>query len=185
MNHSLEKIVEEMTEMELHSVVTSCTGEWLDSWGKWFGVPRESGEEDATYRPRILESVTMKKVTIPALIDAVKRALGADTAIQIEETYQDLRIWNVSTYSGTGKYQDSDTIRLGIVRIIINKEPNDRLREEIWKTKASGVRVIFEVRLTINGGNFNSPYIGDGLDGGIFTDTTVDKIVDGGTLNGR
>ena len=145
LDNALNAVIDQMSDMELQSVITSSTGEWLDSWGTKFGVPRESGETDLSYRPRILASVTTKKATIPALIEAVKRALGDDTVVTIEETHQDLRIWNVSTFSGTGKYQDADTVRLGVLKIIINKQPNERLAEEIWKTKATGIRVIIEV----------------------------------------
>jgi hypothetical protein len=141
-DNSISQVLDTMTDMELQSVIPSATGEWLDLWGNRFGVPREAGESDDSYRNRVLSAVTNQKGTIPALIDAVKRALGDDTEVRVEETYQDLRIFNVSTFSGTGKFQDSDTVRLGVVKIFINKPENEKLREEIWKTKASGVKVI-------------------------------------------
>jgi hypothetical protein len=144
-DNSISSVIDTMTDMEIQSVILSSTGEWLDLWGFRFGVERESGELDAPYRDRILGEVTNQKGTIPALIEAVKRALGDDAYIRHEETYEDLRIFNVSTYSGTGKYQDSDTVRLGVVKIFINKPENEKLREEIWKTRASGTRVIIVV----------------------------------------
>lgn len=139
---SLEKVKDTVTDMELMSVITTATGEWLDWWGDRFHVLRESGESDTEYSERIKESVTNQKGTIPALISAVKRALGEDTIVRAEETYEDLRIFNISTFSGTGKFQDSDTVRLGVVKIFINKMANDKLREEIWKTRSSGIKVI-------------------------------------------
>lgn len=144
-DNSISNVVDTMTDMEIQSVISSSTGEWLDLWGGRFGVTRDTGEQDIPYRVRILAEVTNQKGTIPALIAAVKRALGNDTIVRVEETYEDLRIFNVSTYSGTGKYQDSDTVRLGVVRIFINKPENEKLREEIYKTRSSGTRVIIEV----------------------------------------
>jgi hypothetical protein len=144
-DNSISDVVDTMTDIEIQSVISSSTGEWLDLWGARFGVTRDTGEQDGSYRTKILGQVTNKKNTIPALIEAVKRALGDDTTVRVEETYEDLRIFNVSTYSGTGKYQDSDTVRLGVVKIFINKPENEKLREEIYKTRASGTRVIIEV----------------------------------------
>lgn len=141
-DNSISQVVDTMTDMEIQSVISSSTGEWLDTWGKRFGILRESGETDESYRERILGEVTNQKGTIPALIEAVKRALGDDTIVRVEETYEDLRIFNVSTFSGTGKFQDSDTVRLGVVKIFINKPENEKLREEIFKSKASGTKVI-------------------------------------------
>ncbi len=141
---STSKVVTQMADMDNQSAIPTATGEWLDSWGTRFNVPRNTGESDDNYRTRILSSVTNQTSTIPALIAAVKRALGDDTIVTAEETYQDLRVFNVSTYSGTGNYQDSDTFRLGVVKIIINKPVNDQLAVEIWKSRASGTKVIIE-----------------------------------------
>lgn len=141
-DNSLTDVTNVMADMDNQSVITSATGEWLDAWGERFGVYRGTGEVDTDYRTRILGSVTDNKGTIPALIDAVHRALGSDTQVTVEETYNDLRIWNVSTFSGTGKYEDSDTIRLGVVKITINKEPNTQLAQEIFRSRASGTKVI-------------------------------------------
>jgi hypothetical protein len=141
---SLSKVVSTMTDMEVQSVITSSTGEWLDSWGQRFNVYRNTNEVDSLYRTRILGQVLNAKGTVPALIDAVKRALGDDTVVTVEETYNDLRMFNISTFSGTGKYQDSDTVRLGVVKIIINKAPNTQLAEEIFKSRAAGINIIIE-----------------------------------------
>jgi hypothetical protein len=141
---AIDSVVETMNDMQIQSFIGSATGQWLDEWAQKFGLARNLNELDDSLRNRILQEVTNPSGTIPALEAAVKRALGEDTVVQISETYQDLRIFNISTYSGTGKYQDSDTVRLGVVKIIINKPPNEKLREEIYKTRASGVRVIIE-----------------------------------------
>jgi hypothetical protein len=146
-DQSVNDVVSHMSDMAVQSEITHATGSVLDLWGEKFGVYRESGELDDPYRTRVLGKVTFVRGTIPALISATKRALGDDTVVQIDETYQDLRIFNVSTFSGTGKFQDTDTVRLGVVKIIINKPTNVKLLEEIGRTRASGIRVIIEENL--------------------------------------
>lgn len=141
---SLEKVIQTMDDMDIQTIITTSTGEWADKWGYRFKVQRKEGESDAQYTQRIIDYVKIQHGTIPALIDAVKRALGDDTQVTPSETYNDLRIFNISTFSGTGKYQDSGTVRLGVVKLTINKEPNAKLAEEIFKSKASGTRVIIE-----------------------------------------
>lgn len=143
----LEGVISQLSEMQIQTILSSSTGDWLDLWGNKFGIFRSKDELDDPYRKRIMDSVTSLKGTIPALIAAVKRALGDDTNVLVHETYKDLRIFNVSTYSGTGKYQDSDTVRLGVVVLYIDKYPNDKLREEMWKSKAMGTKIIIETRI--------------------------------------
>jgi hypothetical protein len=110
-DNQIEGVINQMSAMKINTILSSSTGEWLDLWGNRFGITRLAGETDATYRLRVMASVTNLKGTIPALISAVKRALGDDTDVLVRETYNDLRIFNVSTFSGTGKFQDSDTVR--------------------------------------------------------------------------
>lgn len=143
----IDSVVNQMSEVEIQTVLSSSTGDWLNLWGNKFGIGRGHQESDEEYRKRIIESVTALKGTVPALIAAVKRALGEDTGVLVKQTYEDLRIFNVSTFSGVGKFQDSDTIRLGVILLQIDKEPNDRLRSEIYRTKAMGTRVIIETRM--------------------------------------
>lgn len=130
--------------MKLELNMQTATGEWLDEWGSRFGVKRRSGETDDLFRPRVLESRSPDTGTIPSLIKAVKRSLGDDTTVTAYETFEDLRIFNISTFNGEGKYQDSDTVRTGVVKLTIDKPSTDLLRSEIYKTKPTGCRVIIE-----------------------------------------
>ncbi|AYP68597.1 hypothetical protein EalM132_00085 [Exiguobacterium phage vB_EalM-132] len=142
---SLAKSVDTITDLaEIQSNIKSAQGEWLDTWGEKFYVSRD-GMSDSAYRTAILNRVKGTSSSVPALEWAVKRALGDDTLVRIEETYEDLRIFNVSTFSGHGKFQDSDTVRLGVVKIYINKPENQKLREEIYRSRGTGIRVIIVV----------------------------------------
>jgi hypothetical protein len=142
---SIDKTIDTINEMgDIQSEITSATGEYLDEWAQWFGIYRNTNETDDSLRTRTLASVTNRSATIPALIDAVKRVMGDDTLVEVSETYKDLRIFNVSTYSGTGKYQDTNTTRLGVVQININKRSTQQLVDEINRTRASGISVILQ-----------------------------------------
>jgi hypothetical protein len=140
---SINKSIDTINEMgDIQSEITSATGEYLDEWAQWFGIYRYTGETDGALRSRTQQAVTNRSATIPALIDAVKRVLGDDTVVTVGETYNDLRIFNVSTYSGTGKYQDTDTTRLGVVQININKPSTPQLVTELNRTRAAGINII-------------------------------------------
>lgn len=142
---SINKTIDTINEMgDVQSEITSATDGYLDEWAQWFGIYRNTGETDVSLRARTLASVTNRSATIPALIDTVHRVLGDDTIVEVLETYKDLRIFNVSTYSDTGKYQDPDTTRLGVVQININKEPTTQLINEINNTRASGIKVVLQ-----------------------------------------
>jgi hypothetical protein len=140
---SINKTIDTINDMgDIQSEIISATGGYLDEWAQWFGIYRGNSETDGSLRTRTLAAVTNRSATIPALIDAVHRALGDDTVVTIDETYQDLRIFNVSTYSGTGKYQDANTTRLGVVQININKPSTPQLVDELNRTRAIGINII-------------------------------------------
>ena len=56
----------------LYSHIATSTGEHLDWWGRDFQVYRDPGEDDFTYRERILSAIRPKKVTKDAILSAVR-----------------------------------------------------------------------------------------------------------------
>ena len=59
----------------------SATDEWLDYWGGFFDVPRNPGETDAVYGPRIFWEIIQPSQNNIALEIIVKNALGYDVVI--------------------------------------------------------------------------------------------------------
>jgi hypothetical protein len=51
-------------------------GEWLDLWGTVLAVPRESGEPDGLYAPRILAEILRPTTTNVGLAQAIDEGLG-------------------------------------------------------------------------------------------------------------
>jgi hypothetical protein len=149
--------------------IVDSEGEWLDEWGTWFGVSRLSDyEEDNRYLDRML-SVIEDKVTIPAIINGVKKVLGDNTIIKIYEPYHEIRYFNVSTFSGEGRYQDGDYYRIGVIDVIINKPVTDELVKFINLIKGAGVSVKFTYKPT--------PPIEDVIIDGSEDEEIVDSIV--------
>lgn len=125
----------------------TAEGQWLDDWGSDFGLQRRIGETDEKFLDRIL-SLMEDKVTIPAIKVAIKKVLGDDTIVSIYEPYVDLAFFNISAFSGTGRYPDKDYYRTHVIDITINKPPTEALVRFINKIKPSGVSVKFTYKPT-------------------------------------
>ena len=123
--------------------LSEAEGIWLDEWGSWFGAIRNPGELDDDYRLRIKQVLTDEKVTIPALIKMTRRVLGEDTVVTVYETYNDIRLFNVSTFSGKGRYEDSDYYQVGVVDIKVNKPVTEELVEILNLTRGSTIKIKF------------------------------------------
>lgn len=70
---SLESAEEDVVKSKADSYLDKAEGITLDMWGQWFGVYRIDNEVDSLYRDRIKYAVTVKKGTIPAIIEALHR----------------------------------------------------------------------------------------------------------------
>lgn len=122
-------------------------GQWLDEWGDKFGLSRRTGESDEVFRDRIL-SLMENKVTIPAIKRAIKKVLGDDTIIGVYEPYVDVAFYNVSAFSGTGRYPDAVYYRTGVIDITINKPPTEMLARFVNRIKPASIIVRFTYKPT-------------------------------------
>lgn len=71
LNYELTQAEQETIASKIQSSLESATGEYLDTWGDWFGVYRKDGWDDDYYRGRIIRYLLLKRSTIPAIIDAL------------------------------------------------------------------------------------------------------------------
>ena len=129
-------------EVKTQMQILSATDQWLDYWAGWFGLVREAGESDATFRQRIVGCMA-DKCTTPALMDAAKRILGQDTIVTIYEPYNDIRYFNRSAFSSTGRYEDGDYYRVGVIDLQVNKPITQELQDVINSMVAAGVSCKF------------------------------------------
>jgi hypothetical protein len=135
----------------------SATGEWLNQYGKLFGLLRKDGEIDNAYRSRILEYIQLQRGTIPAIKDAIRAFLNDyESHIEIYEPHTNIFTLNKSKLNGPdhflGKYYT-----VAVIDIRISRPFPLAIMETINEFKPAGVTV----RLTYqpNGHNPNAPII--------------------------
>ena len=73
---------------------STATGEFLDFWGQYWGIPRLAGEIDATYRDRTIWEIMMPKVNPIAMSAAVYRITHRN--IEMYEPWKDLFVLSES-----------------------------------------------------------------------------------------
>jgi len=129
--------------LEMEYSITTSTGEWLDEWGTWFGLRRETNEEDDSFRARIKLVLLKTKATIPAIVAEVKRVMGADTYVKVFEPYNNVKLLSVSTLSGKDRFQDGDYWRMAVIDVIINKPVTQEVIQAVEKIRGAGIKVMF------------------------------------------
>ena len=143
-DNAINTVANDIKLLDLEFIIGSSTGEWLDEWGSWFGVPRLLGEKDELYRNRILAIATKPKNTAPALIEAVRTYLDEPNLnVIVYEPYLNIRKFNISTFSGEDKYQDAVYQRFGVVDIIIPTKTPGIMQNVVQPIKSAGVKVYF------------------------------------------
>lgn len=143
-DNSIKTVSDDLNLLELELVIGSSTGEWLDEWGSWFGIPRLLNEEDSSYRNRILAVATKPKNTVPALIEAVRTYLGnPELNVQVYEPHNNIMKYSVSAYSGLDKYQDNEYQRFAVVDIIVPTNTPGVMQNIVEPVKSAGVKAYF------------------------------------------
>ena len=95
---------QEIMQNKLVTSLSSATGEWLDAYGKIFGVIRKDSEDDTTYRNRIINYIILQRGTIPAIKAAVQNFLqDYDSDLEIYEPYTNVFTLNQSKLNGPDK----------------------------------------------------------------------------------
>lgn len=89
-------------------IITQAEGEWLDLWGKLYGVPRRQNETDQNYAPRIPREAFRLRESPIAIEEAVFDETGK--VIRIEEPWQSIFRLDQSVLSGAEKFQDGNRI---------------------------------------------------------------------------
>ena len=151
----------------------TSSGEWLDQYGKIFGVLRNDSEKDENYRQRIINYVLLKRGTIPAIKDAIREFLqDFDSEIEVYEPYTNVFILNKSKLNGPdhmlGEYYTT-----AVMDIRLSRPFPKGIMDIINEFKPAGVTV----RLTYRPGANNSkaPIIGSGAE-------ESDKITSGSMI---
>lgn len=155
---SIETTRDDMEEMSLQVYFTRATGKFLDLYGKYVGLSRNYGEEDQSYRNRIVKYIKTKRGTIEAIIDGIKNELGdPELPVSIYETWRNIFIMNQSTLNGLD-YIMGEKYRYAVIEITVGKyvEP-DVLTDIVDRYKAYGVKVLYRYALGMSDEVWNDP----------------------------
>jgi len=120
-DRELKDTEKETIQSKLLMSLNTSEDEWLDQYGNLFGVLRKEGEEDSTYRNRIIAYVLLKRGTIPAIKEAIQAFLGDyGDYIEIYEPYKNVFTLNKSKLNGPdhflGEYYTVAVIDIRISR---------------------------------------------------------------------
>jgi hypothetical protein len=152
----LDAIDKELTDGETDAIegrivmsLNSSTGEWLNQYGKAFGVLRKDDELDETYRDRVIEYVLLERGTLPAIKEAIQSVLqDYSSYISIYEPYTNVFTFGKSKLSGEdrmlGNYYRGAVIDvtftnyfpIGILRTINDFRPAGVMVKITWDPKS-------------------------------------------------
>lgn len=148
LNYELTQAEQETIASKIQSSLESATGEYLDTWGDWFGVYRKDGWDDEYYRGRIIRYLLLKRSTIPAIIDALVDFLeDNDAHIEIYEPWKNIFYTNKSKLNGED-HMMGYYYRFAIIDISIDRPFPPEIIEVIKAFKPAGV--LFYVRLDMS-----------------------------------
>ncbi len=130
-------------------LLTTATGEALDFWGEVYGVPRNDGEDDITYRNRIIASINRDRYVLT--IDAIRRRVydlsGEDPGIV--ELYGRFYNWKDGITWGErsegtnifGRWKDLLKL-LAVVSPGLDSDTLDRIKQAVVETVLSPAEVL-------------------------------------------
>lgn len=104
-----ENIDEAIKELYL----LTSTGEFLDYWGEFFGVPR-SGRDDAHYRQFIIDETLRPRVNPIAIENAVEALTGK--SVEIYEPWRDMFVLSGSRMDEDKLLPDGKIVARGLIR---------------------------------------------------------------------
>ena len=105
---------EQQAEALKQMVIPDSEAEWLDLWGDIYGIPRQTGETDAVFAPRIPVEVFRERVNPRAIELAIRDLTGRD--VRIEEPWQRIARWDESITDGPDKFYDGERIGYHLIQ---------------------------------------------------------------------
>lgn len=145
LNYELTQAEQETIASKIQSSLETATGEYLDTWGDWFGVYRKDGWDDDYYRGRIIRYLLLKRSTIPAIIDALVDFLDDNDAhVEIYEPWKNIFYTNKSKLNGED-HMMGYYYRFAIIDISIDRPFPPEIIDVIMAFKPAGV--LFYLRL--------------------------------------
>lgn len=132
---------EQVRQALLQMVITTASGEWLDLWGALYGVPRNPGESDAHFVPRIPREAFRVRNNARAIELAIRDATGFD--VRIKEPWTNIFKLDGSLLSGPDKFYDGETIGYHLIQPVAREAIDwPSVRGVIEKNRAAGVMIV-------------------------------------------
>lgn len=143
----LEKASKDSMLVKDELSILTATGEYLDEWGSWFGIRRADGEEDEQYRRRMLSVMSNPKSTIPAIEETIRSYFNnPDMYVKVYEPHKNIKIFNISTFSGPDKFQSGDYWRHSVIDIHLKDVfIDEHLKSSIKDVKSAGIGVYYTI----------------------------------------
>lgn len=143
----LEKASKDSMLVKDELSILTATGEYLDEWGSWFGIRRADGEEDEQYRRRMLSVMSNPKSTIPAIEETIRSYFNnPDMYVKVYEPHKNIKIFNISTFSGPDKFQSDDYWRHSVIDIHLKEVfIDEQLKSSIKDVKSAGIGVYYTI----------------------------------------
>lgn len=151
-------VKEDIDQMALEMCLKTSTGEWLDLWGSYFGIPRLSpNEPDEIYSDRIIDKIISPKATVSAIKSSTAKWLYytygnkyEPSEIEVTEPWKNLL---VTSYRGAishyGRLPDASYWTAGVIDIAIPdaSEMSSDLIIYLNTIKAAGVQIAWHTTM--------------------------------------
>lgn len=140
---TLRDVEGDIIESKIHSSLKTAKGWSLDEYGSWFGVSRNSGENDSSYRRRIVRYISIPRGTNTAIKWAVRNYLQDPNAgIEIYEPFRDIFFLNRSLLNGDHHLMGYN-YRFAVIHINISEPFDEGIMDYLRDFIPAGVRAHF------------------------------------------
>lgn len=152
-NDILKETETDTINSKIESHLDTASGQYLDEWGSWFGVPRKTGQSDDSYREWIITYTLLKRGTKQAIISAIRMYLNLSGAtISVYEPYKNVFTLDKSALDGVD-HLPGDYYRWGIIDIYIDRPVPKSIEKIIRDFKPAGVNFFVTIDTSSNKDN--------------------------------
>jgi hypothetical protein len=124
-------------------VLLTAEGKWVDRWGSYFGVERLDGEDDETYKKRIIWEVVRPKQTLQGIKECIAHYTGlSEDEVILFEPFIKLRPTDFGATTDTTRLAGWEYWTWAVIDIRVPIQIDADLARRIQDTtKAYGVKI--------------------------------------------
>lgn len=107
-DYTLSQVKDDTILSKQESLINEAEGPFLDYWGSWFGINRQDGWSDDTYREHIKTHVTHPRSTIEGIRQAIVNYFDLNMSdVYIYEPFRDIFRWNRGKWNSSYKFHST------------------------------------------------------------------------------